>query len=182
MRHRPRIGGRKMADPAIGQKAGCPWSSDSILPILTSYRPALARRPAAVASSRLPKTDEARHEDRAHRPSEPDRRRYRPQRGVLQARARHEDREHGRRPRRTLFRPAEDPSRRRRRRDGDERRKTDAGAYLLYHRGADRRGRGPSRNCGVPVRMQGPRAGAIGTIQSIYIDDPDQNSIEISTY
>jgi catechol 2,3-dioxygenase-like lactoylglutathione lyase family enzyme len=36
--------------------------------------------------------------------------------------------------------------------------------------------------CGVPVRMQGPRAGAIGTIQSVYIDDPDQNSIEISTY
>jgi catechol 2,3-dioxygenase-like lactoylglutathione lyase family enzyme len=37
-------------------------------------------------------------------------------------------------------------------------------------------------NCGVPIRMQGPRAGAIGTIQSVYIDDPDQNSIEISTY
>ena len=36
--------------------------------------------------------------------------------------------------------------------------------------------------CGVPVRMQGPRAGAIGRIQSVYIDDPDQNSIEISTY
>jgi catechol 2,3-dioxygenase-like lactoylglutathione lyase family enzyme len=36
--------------------------------------------------------------------------------------------------------------------------------------------------CGVPVRMQGPRAGAIGTIQSLYIDDPDQNSIEIATY
>jgi catechol 2,3-dioxygenase-like lactoylglutathione lyase family enzyme len=36
--------------------------------------------------------------------------------------------------------------------------------------------------CGVAVRMQGPRAGAIGMIQSIYIDDPDQNSIEISTY
>jgi catechol 2,3-dioxygenase-like lactoylglutathione lyase family enzyme len=36
--------------------------------------------------------------------------------------------------------------------------------------------------CGVPVRMQGSRAGAIGTIQSVYIDDPDQNSIEISTY
>jgi type I restriction enzyme M protein len=36
--------------------------------------------------------------------------------------------------------------------------------------------------CGVPVRMQGPRAGAIGTIQSVYIDDPDQNSIEIATY
>lgn len=37
-------------------------------------------------------------------------------------------------------------------------------------------------SCGVPVRMQGPRAGAIGTIQSLYIDDPDQNSIEISSY
>ena len=37
-------------------------------------------------------------------------------------------------------------------------------------------------SCGVPVRMQGPRAGAIGTIQSVYIDDPDQNSIEISSY
>ena len=36
--------------------------------------------------------------------------------------------------------------------------------------------------CGVPIRMQGPRAGAIGTIQSVYIDDPDNNSIEISTY
>ena len=37
-------------------------------------------------------------------------------------------------------------------------------------------------HCGVPIRMQGPRAGAIGTIQSFYIDDPDQNSIEISSY
>ena len=37
-------------------------------------------------------------------------------------------------------------------------------------------------SCGVPVRMQGPRAGAIGEIQSVYIDDPDHNSIEISTY
>jgi catechol 2,3-dioxygenase-like lactoylglutathione lyase family enzyme len=37
-------------------------------------------------------------------------------------------------------------------------------------------------NCGVPVRMEGPRAGAVGMIQSVYIDDPDQNSIEISTY
>ena len=36
--------------------------------------------------------------------------------------------------------------------------------------------------CGVPVRMQGPRAGAIGTIQSVYIDDPDGHSIEISYY
>jgi catechol 2,3-dioxygenase-like lactoylglutathione lyase family enzyme len=36
--------------------------------------------------------------------------------------------------------------------------------------------------CGVPVRMHGPRAGALGTIQSVYIDDPDQNSIEISSY
>jgi catechol 2,3-dioxygenase-like lactoylglutathione lyase family enzyme len=37
-------------------------------------------------------------------------------------------------------------------------------------------------DCGVPIRIQGPRAGAIGTIQSVYIDDPDQNSIEISSY
>jgi catechol 2,3-dioxygenase-like lactoylglutathione lyase family enzyme len=37
-------------------------------------------------------------------------------------------------------------------------------------------------SCGVPVRMQGPRAGAVGTIQSVYIDDPDHNSIEISRY
>jgi catechol 2,3-dioxygenase-like lactoylglutathione lyase family enzyme len=36
--------------------------------------------------------------------------------------------------------------------------------------------------CGVPIRMQGPRAGAIGTLQSVYIDDPDGHSIEISTY
>ena len=36
--------------------------------------------------------------------------------------------------------------------------------------------------CGVPVRMQGPRAGAIGTIQSVYIDDPDGHSVEISCY
>jgi catechol 2,3-dioxygenase-like lactoylglutathione lyase family enzyme len=36
--------------------------------------------------------------------------------------------------------------------------------------------------CGVPIRMQGPRAGAIGTIQSVYVDDPDGNSIEISYY
>jgi catechol 2,3-dioxygenase-like lactoylglutathione lyase family enzyme len=36
--------------------------------------------------------------------------------------------------------------------------------------------------CGVEVRMEGPRAGAIGTLQSVYIDDPDRNSIEISTY
>jgi catechol 2,3-dioxygenase-like lactoylglutathione lyase family enzyme len=37
--------------------------------------------------------------------------------------------------------------------------------------------------CGVPIAMgPGPRSGAIGTIQSVYITDPDQNSIEISTY
>jgi catechol 2,3-dioxygenase-like lactoylglutathione lyase family enzyme len=37
--------------------------------------------------------------------------------------------------------------------------------------------------CGVPVRMgPGPRDGAIGTIQSVYIDDPDHHSIEISNY
>ena len=38
------------------------------------------------------------------------------------------------------------------------------------------------QSCGVPVRMEGPRAGALGTIQSVYIDDPDGHSIEISTY
>ncbi|HVH78118.1 MAG TPA: VOC family protein [Stellaceae bacterium] len=36
--------------------------------------------------------------------------------------------------------------------------------------------------CGVTVRMEGPRAGAIGTIQSVYVDDPDGHSIEISHY
>jgi catechol 2,3-dioxygenase-like lactoylglutathione lyase family enzyme len=37
--------------------------------------------------------------------------------------------------------------------------------------------------CDVPIIAgPGPRAGAIGTIQSVYIDDPDQNSVEISTY
>ena len=34
----------------------------------------------------------------------------------------------------------------------------------------------------VTIRMEGPRAGALGTIQSVYIDDPDGHSIEISTY
>jgi catechol 2,3-dioxygenase-like lactoylglutathione lyase family enzyme len=37
--------------------------------------------------------------------------------------------------------------------------------------------------CGVPiVAGPGPRAGAIGTIHSVYIRDPDQNLIEISNY
>jgi catechol 2,3-dioxygenase-like lactoylglutathione lyase family enzyme len=37
--------------------------------------------------------------------------------------------------------------------------------------------------CGVPiVAGPGPRAGAIGTIQSVYIRDPDLNLIEISNY
>lgn len=37
--------------------------------------------------------------------------------------------------------------------------------------------------CGVPVIAgPGPRAGAVGTIQSVYIRDPDQNLVEISNY
>ena len=37
--------------------------------------------------------------------------------------------------------------------------------------------------CGVPVVAgPGPRAGAIGAIQSVYIRDPDQNLVEISNY
>lgn len=37
--------------------------------------------------------------------------------------------------------------------------------------------------CGVPiVQGPGPRAGAIGEIQSVYIRDPDQNLVEISNY
>jgi catechol 2,3-dioxygenase-like lactoylglutathione lyase family enzyme len=37
--------------------------------------------------------------------------------------------------------------------------------------------------CGVPVVAgPGPRAGAIGTIQSVYIRDPDKNLVEISNY
>ena len=37
--------------------------------------------------------------------------------------------------------------------------------------------------CGVPIIAgPGPRAGAIGTIQSVYIRDPDQNLVEISNY
>jgi catechol 2,3-dioxygenase-like lactoylglutathione lyase family enzyme len=37
--------------------------------------------------------------------------------------------------------------------------------------------------CAVPIAMgPGPRSGATGTIQSVYISDPDHNSIEISNY
>ncbi len=39
------------------------------------------------------------------------------------------------------------------------------------------------RECEVPIIAgPGPRAGAIGTIQSVYIRDPDQNLVEISNY
>ena len=38
-------------------------------------------------------------------------------------------------------------------------------------------------DCGVAiVAGPGPRAGAIGTIQSVYIRDPDRNLVEISNY
>ena len=37
--------------------------------------------------------------------------------------------------------------------------------------------------CGVQIIAgPGPRAGAVGTIQSVYIRDPDQNLVEISNY
>lgn len=39
--------------------------------------------------------------------------------------------------------------------------------------------------CGVPIVAgpgPGPRAGAVGTIQSVYIRDPDLNLVEISKY
>jgi len=37
--------------------------------------------------------------------------------------------------------------------------------------------------CEVPIiNGPGPRAGAVGTIQSVYIRDPDQNLVEISNY
>ncbi len=37
--------------------------------------------------------------------------------------------------------------------------------------------------CGVAIIAgPGPRAGAIGTINSVYIRDPDQNLVEISNY
>ena len=39
------------------------------------------------------------------------------------------------------------------------------------------------QRCGVAIIAgPGPRAGAVGTIQSVYIRDPDQNLVEISNY
>jgi len=49
------------------------------------------------------------------------------------------------------------------------------GRFVLHHRDADRRV-GASHQCVFPIIAgPGPRAGAIGTIQSVYIRDPDQN-------
>src|SRR6266446_2899163 len=152
MRRCPGIGRRQVTDPAAGEKPALLVRQHART--LHEFG-AAGQTPRVVAISRPSQTDEAGHEDRAHRPSEPDRRRYRPQCRVLPAGARHEDREYGGRPCRTLFRPAEDPSRRRRRGHGDERRKTHAGAYLLYHRGADERGHRPSRK----LRRAGADAG-----------------------
>ena len=37
--------------------------------------------------------------------------------------------------------------------------------------------------CGVPIEAgPGPRAGAVGEIQSVYVRDPDRNLVEISNY
>jgi catechol 2,3-dioxygenase-like lactoylglutathione lyase family enzyme len=36
--------------------------------------------------------------------------------------------------------------------------------------------------CGVIIIDDGLRSGAVGTIQSIYFRDPDQNLVEVSTY
>ena len=39
------------------------------------------------------------------------------------------------------------------------------------------------KECGIEiVAGPGPRAGAMGTIQSVYIRDPDRNLVEISNY
>jgi catechol 2,3-dioxygenase-like lactoylglutathione lyase family enzyme len=39
------------------------------------------------------------------------------------------------------------------------------------------------RECGVEiVAGPGPRAGALGTIQSVYFRDPDRNLVEVSNY
>ena len=39
------------------------------------------------------------------------------------------------------------------------------------------------QSCGVEIIAgPGPRAGAIGTVQSIYFRDPDQNLIAVSNY
>ena len=83
------------------------------------------------------------------------------------------------------LRPAEDQPSPGRQHPGAGRRQADPGLgrSLLYHRDAARRGRGASRACGVPIIAgPGPRAGAVGTIQSVYIRDPDQNLVEISNY
>src|SRR5215472_2738569 len=92
MRGGPGIGGREMAHSTTGEKPGLLFGQHGEM--LPDFGGA-GQTPRAVASSARDQTDEAGHEDRAHRPSEPDRRRYRSQHRVLQARARHAGREHG---------------------------------------------------------------------------------------
>src|SRR5690348_16890830 len=96
------------------------------------------------------------HEDRAHRPSQHHRRRYRPQHRVLQKGARHGCRDDRRGAGGADLWSAEDSSRPRGHRHDDARRTAHAGAYLLRDAVADLRGQGASRR----MRRGGADGGA----------------------